>query len=220
MRRSALSALLWLGCLHGAHAQEAPFGLSWGPVDTVPKPSMVDREANITALTYFHDRPLAAGIDTDEVILEVCRDEGLQQVIWLSRALRGHLPGGRAAVWSAANHAGCRDCVVAVRTRAPGRQEGRSRRAALDHAGQGRPLRVVLGRPPGGHRPPGLPARVGPDPRADPVKQVAIICTGPTRVVDPQTAEMIGLGATPYAALIGQSLPRRPGMPMRREPGA
>ncbi len=59
----------------------------WGPVDTVPKPSMVDREANITALTYFHDRPLAAGIDTDEVILEVCRDEGLQQVIWLSRPL-------------------------------------------------------------------------------------------------------------------------------------
>ena len=85
MRRSALSTLLWLGCLHGAHAQEAPFGLSWGPVDTVPKPSMVDREANITALTYFHDRPLAAGIDTDEVILEVCRDEGLQQVIWVSR---------------------------------------------------------------------------------------------------------------------------------------
>ena len=89
MRRRALSALLWLGCLHGAHAQEAPFGLSWGPVDTVPKPSMVDREANITALTYFHDRPLAAGIDTDEVILEVCRDEGLQQVVWVGLPMSG-----------------------------------------------------------------------------------------------------------------------------------
>ena len=100
MRRSALSALLWLGCLHGAHAQEAPFGLSWGPVDTVPKPSMVDREANITALTYFHDRPLAAGIDTDEVILEVCRDEGLQQVIWLSRALsEAELPSRYEAIY-------------------------------------------------------------------------------------------------------------------------
>ncbi|TGD92015.1 threonyl-trna synthetase [Methylobacterium nonmethylotrophicum] len=100
MRRSALSALIWLGCLHGAHAQEAPFGLSLGPVDTVPKPSMVDREANITALTYFHDRPLAAGIDTDEVILEVCRDEGLQQVIWLSRALsEAELPSRYEAIY-------------------------------------------------------------------------------------------------------------------------
>ena len=100
MRRSALSALLWLGCLHGAYAQEAPFGLSWGPVDTVPKPSMVDREANITALTYFHDRPLAAGIDTDEVILEVCRDEGLQQVIWLSRPLsEAELPSRYEAIY-------------------------------------------------------------------------------------------------------------------------
>jgi hypothetical protein len=66
---------------------EAPFGLSWGPLTEVPKPSMVDREGNITALIYFHDRPPSTGRDTDRVVLEVCKDEGLQQVIWLSRPL-------------------------------------------------------------------------------------------------------------------------------------
>ncbi|GJE54899.1 threonyl-trna synthetase [Methylobacterium thuringiense] len=70
-----------------AAAQEAPFGLAWGPVTDVPRPSMVDREANVTALTYLHDKPIASGADTDRVILEVCRDEGLQQVVWLSRPL-------------------------------------------------------------------------------------------------------------------------------------
>ena len=100
MRHSALSALLWLGCLAGACAQEAPFGLAWGPVTTVPKPSMVDREANITALIYLHDRPLASGADTDRVILEVCRDEGLQQVIWLSRPLsETELPSRYEAIY-------------------------------------------------------------------------------------------------------------------------
>ncbi|WP_236960218.1 threonyl-trna synthetase [Methylobacterium durans] len=52
----------------------------------VPRPSMVDREGNITALFYFHDRPLAAGSMTQEVVLEVCQDEGLQQVIWVSQS--------------------------------------------------------------------------------------------------------------------------------------
>lgn len=45
---------------------------------------MVDREANITALFYFHDQPPASGPDTQQVVLEVCRDEGLQEVIWVS----------------------------------------------------------------------------------------------------------------------------------------
>lgn len=79
-----LNMLAWAS---SAAAQEAPFGLAWGPVTQVPRPSMVDREANVTALTYFHDKALASGADTDRVILEVCRDEGLQQVIWLSRRL-------------------------------------------------------------------------------------------------------------------------------------
>lgn len=61
---------------------------------------MVDREANVTALVYLHDRPLAAGADTDRVILEVCRDEGLQQVIWLSRPLsEAELPTRYEAIY-------------------------------------------------------------------------------------------------------------------------
>lgn len=80
-------ALLLLAAGSSAAAQEAPFGLAWGPVTDVPRPSMVDREANVTALTYLHDRALASSDDTDRVILEVCRDEGLQQVVWLSRPL-------------------------------------------------------------------------------------------------------------------------------------
>lgn len=100
MRRSTLSILTWVVCLHGGHAQEAPFGLTWGPVDMIPKPSMVDREANVTSLTYFHDRPLASGADTAEIVLEVCRDEGLQQVIWLSRPLSEvELPSRYAAIY-------------------------------------------------------------------------------------------------------------------------
>ena len=46
---------------------------------------MADREANITALFYYHGRPPASGPNTQQVILEVCRDEGLQQVIWVSQ---------------------------------------------------------------------------------------------------------------------------------------
>jgi hypothetical protein len=48
---------------------------------------MVDREGNITALFYFRDQPLTSDADTQEIVLEVCKDEGLQQVIWISRPL-------------------------------------------------------------------------------------------------------------------------------------
>lgn len=82
-----LGSFLLFATTASAVAEDAPWGLSWGPVTEVPRPSMVDREANITALTYFRDHAFVPGPDTDEVILEVCRDEGLQQVIWLSRPL-------------------------------------------------------------------------------------------------------------------------------------
>jgi hypothetical protein len=95
--RAALA--LSLGLVASAEAQEAPFGLRWGPVDTVPKPSMVDREANITALIYLRGRAPATGPDTDEIVLEVCRDEGLQQVIWLSRPLaEAEMPSRHEAI--------------------------------------------------------------------------------------------------------------------------
>lgn len=68
-------------------AAEAPFGLRWGPVATVPQPSMVDREGNITVLIHEPGQPPALGADTQRIVLEVCREEELQKVIWLSRPL-------------------------------------------------------------------------------------------------------------------------------------
>ena len=87
----ALAMLAWTGAAMAAEptAGEAPFGLAWGAVDRVDAPSMVDREANLTGLYYFHDRPLASGPDTVEVVLVVCREQGLQQVVWVGRPLVG-----------------------------------------------------------------------------------------------------------------------------------
>ncbi|KQP85649.1 threonyl-trna synthetase [Methylobacterium sp. Leaf113] len=87
----ALTVVAWTGAAMAAEptAGEAPFGLAWGPVDRVDAPSMVDREANLTGLYYFHDRPLASGPDTVEVVLVVCREQGLQQVVWVGRPLDG-----------------------------------------------------------------------------------------------------------------------------------
>lgn len=70
-----------------APLKEGPFGLAWGPVDRIDTPSMVDREANLTGLYYFHDRPLASGRDTVEVVVVVCKEQGLQQVVWVGRPL-------------------------------------------------------------------------------------------------------------------------------------
>lgn len=84
-----LALMAWTNAALAADpsAGDAPFGLTWGPMDRVERPSMVDREANLTGLFYFHDRPLAAGQDTFEVVLVVCREQGLQQVVWIGRPL-------------------------------------------------------------------------------------------------------------------------------------
>jgi len=72
----------------GAVDQSAPFGFSWGPVDKVPRPSLAMRDENITRLTYFRDRlPPNELRDNEEIVLEVCKNEGLQQIIWVSRLL-------------------------------------------------------------------------------------------------------------------------------------
>lgn len=90
-RRSplALAMLAWAGSALAAEptSGEAPFGLVWGALERVDTPSMVDREANLTGLYYFHDRPLASGPGTVEVVLVVCREQGLQQVVWVGRPL-------------------------------------------------------------------------------------------------------------------------------------
>jgi hypothetical protein len=71
----------------GALDQSAPFGFSWGPVDKVPRPSLATRDENITRLTYFRDRLPPNFRNTEEIVLEVCKNEGLQQIIWISRLL-------------------------------------------------------------------------------------------------------------------------------------
>lgn len=74
-----------------ARTDEAPFGLAWGPVTDVPRPSLVDREANLTALFYLKGRGPATGAGTAEVILVVCREQGLRQIVWVGVPLSGEL---------------------------------------------------------------------------------------------------------------------------------
>ncbi|MGU3541401.1 threonyl-trna synthetase [Methylobacterium sp. A52T] len=85
------AALALTGAATGAEGVggEAPFGLAWGPVAEVPRPLKVDREANLTALYYPHGWRPAVGPGTAEIVLVVCRDEGLQQVVWLGLPLSG-----------------------------------------------------------------------------------------------------------------------------------
>lgn len=83
----AFCASLLIASVRSAIAQDAPYGLSWGPLDKVPRPSAADREANVTALIYRGDRLPSGTSDTSEIVLEVCAKEGLQNVIWVSRPL-------------------------------------------------------------------------------------------------------------------------------------
>lgn len=80
-----LSGVLIAVTLTSALAQDAPFGFAWGSVDKIPKPWTAQREANITSLFYDRSSSFAAAPDTDQVIVEICRTEGLQEVIWVSR---------------------------------------------------------------------------------------------------------------------------------------
>jgi hypothetical protein len=86
---AALAVLLAGTLLHpsaGPSDQAAPFGFSWGPVVKVPRPSHATREDNVTLLLYQRDR-LPEVKDTDRIVLEVCKNEGLQQIVWISRFL-------------------------------------------------------------------------------------------------------------------------------------
>jgi hypothetical protein len=69
-------------------AQEAPFGFHWGD-RSLPKPSEMLQEKNITALLYKPDMMPEHVRDAEEIILKVCDHEGLQQVIWVSLLLSG-----------------------------------------------------------------------------------------------------------------------------------
>jgi hypothetical protein len=84
---TVLAAFTLLSFAAGAFDSSAPFGLSWGPVDKVPRPSRETRENNVALLMYRDDRLPNNLDDTEEVVLEVCRKEGLQEVVWVSRLL-------------------------------------------------------------------------------------------------------------------------------------
>ncbi|GEP01544.1 threonyl-trna synthetase [Methylobacterium haplocladii] len=101
----ALAASTTMATAEDPIVAAAPFGLAWGPVERVDRPSMVDREANLTGLYYFHDRPLAAGPGTVEVVLVVCREQGLQQVVWVGRPLGA---AASASAWEAVRREGVR----------------------------------------------------------------------------------------------------------------
>jgi hypothetical protein len=92
MRTRVLLSVLTVGSLlnfsAGAVDQSAPFGFSWGPVDKIPRPSIAAREGNVTLLVYQRDQLFLTELrDTEEIVLEVCKKEGLQQIVWISRLL-------------------------------------------------------------------------------------------------------------------------------------
>jgi hypothetical protein len=84
-------ALIGAGLLSfsaSAFDESAPFGFSWGPVDKVPTPSLATRHDNITLFIYRRDRlPSDELPRTEEIVLQVCKNEGLQQIIWISKLL-------------------------------------------------------------------------------------------------------------------------------------
>lgn len=86
-RRGATFTLIFVALSGKAWSQNAPFGFSWGPADAIPKPKIAEREANLTTLFYDRDQAFAGGIDTDRILVEICKTEGLQQVIWIGRRL-------------------------------------------------------------------------------------------------------------------------------------
>lgn len=90
MKRSLTIFFVAVGLVLPAWALDdaAPFGFTWGPLDKVPKPSFAMKDANVTVLLYRRDQSWVNEIpDTEIVLLDVCRTEGLQQVSWASRAL-------------------------------------------------------------------------------------------------------------------------------------
>jgi hypothetical protein len=71
-----------------AFDEPAPFGFAWGPIDKVPTPSLATRHENITLLIYNRDRlPSDELPGTEEIVLQICKNEGLQQIIWISKLL-------------------------------------------------------------------------------------------------------------------------------------
>jgi hypothetical protein len=57
-------------------------------VDRIPPPSLVTTHGNITLIIYRRDRlPPDELPRTEEIVLQICKNEGLQQIIWISKFL-------------------------------------------------------------------------------------------------------------------------------------
>jgi hypothetical protein len=68
--------------------ESAPFGLAWGPLEKIPRPSLALKDVNVTVLLYRRERLPSDEIpDTEVILLDVCKEEGLQQISWASRPL-------------------------------------------------------------------------------------------------------------------------------------
>ena len=61
--------------------------MAWGPLDKIPKPSLALKDANVTVLLYRRERLPSELTDTEVILLDVCKKEGLQQISWASRSL-------------------------------------------------------------------------------------------------------------------------------------
>ena len=66
-----ITACALLSFVAGAFGQSAPFGLSWGPVYKIPRPSRETREDNVALLMYRGDRLPTDLPDTEEIVPEI-----------------------------------------------------------------------------------------------------------------------------------------------------
>jgi hypothetical protein len=57
----------------------APFGLAWGSLDKIPRPSLALKDVNVTVLQSTRTAPSEL-TDTEVILLDVCKKEGLQQI--------------------------------------------------------------------------------------------------------------------------------------------
>lgn len=90
LRPFIYGAITALACVvaNPSWAVDAPFGFAWGPLAQVPKPSLALKDNNVTILIYRRDRLQTTEMaETEMVLLDVCKAEGLQQISWASKAL-------------------------------------------------------------------------------------------------------------------------------------
>jgi hypothetical protein len=84
----AMAVLAALGLSQNVRAaDDAPYGFTWSQSkESLPDPSSVIVDANITRLTYRDSKLPRQIADADALVLRLCDGRGMQQVRWLGRA--------------------------------------------------------------------------------------------------------------------------------------